>query len=237
MVFAHIEELKRQYTDKYVVVDGSRPELARFREATGLIKTINMSGRALVAFDHREDTGWYDIELDFLKVVDKPLPKPEKKEEKPAKTAPTAGAATKAAPASKPAAPPKPKAEVAASAPAAPAAGKKMSTADIIAAARAKAASGAATAAANPAAEKPAPASPSDAAKPAAKKSTAEILAAARTKIASEPPAAESAKEPSGAQESVVAAPVTAEKKATSGGPLPTTTAERVAWCRTHDAK
>ena len=119
MVFDHIEKLKRQYTDKYVVVDGSRPELARFRETTGLIKTINMSGRALVEFDHREDIGWYDIELDFLKVVDKPLPKPEKKEEKPAKTAPAAGAATKAAPASKPAVPPKPKAEVAATAPAA----------------------------------------------------------------------------------------------------------------------
>ncbi len=47
MAFEHIEKLKRDYTDKYVVVDASRPELARFRDATGLVKTVNMSGRCL----------------------------------------------------------------------------------------------------------------------------------------------------------------------------------------------
>ena len=39
MVFEHIEKLKRQYTDKYVVVDATRPELARFRDTTGVVKT------------------------------------------------------------------------------------------------------------------------------------------------------------------------------------------------------
>ncbi len=106
MVFDHIEKLKRQYTDKYVLVDASRPELARFKDVAGLVKTVNMSGRALVEFDQYANTGWYDIELDFLRVVDKPPPKPEAKEEKPAKASP---------PASKPATPPKPKSEVAAS--------------------------------------------------------------------------------------------------------------------------
>src|SRR5581483_1312522 len=70
MVFDHIESLKQQYTDKYVVVDQSRPELARFHGLAGQIKTVNMSGRALVEFDAYNNIGWYDIELDFLKVVD-----------------------------------------------------------------------------------------------------------------------------------------------------------------------
>jgi hypothetical protein len=234
MVFEHIEKLKRQYTDKYVVVDASRPELARFRDATGVVKTVNMNGRALVEFDAHDNIGWYDIELDFLKFIDKPLPKPEKKEEKPAKTATAAGAATKAAPASKPAAAPKPKAEVPATASPAAAPPGKMSTADIIAAARAKAGAGAAPAA-KPTSEKPAT---PPAAEPAGKMSTAEILASARTKIA---PESSSAPEASTAPEPVVTAPpaatVAVAKKPSAGGDLPTTTAEKIAWCRQHDAK
>ncbi len=257
MVFEHIEKLKRQYTDKYVVVDAARPELARFRDATGVVKTINMNGRALVEFDLYDNIGWYDIELDFLKCVDKPLPKAEKKEEQPAKTAPTAGPATKAVPASKPGVPPKPKAEVAATAepvaqgtkPATPAAGKKLSTADILAAARAKAGSTGGAATEKPTAEKPAQkpaaAPAATAAKPAGKLSTADILAAARATAA--PPAAtapattEESLEPA---EEVAQAPAEvpidappAARKPAAGGPLPATTADKIAWCRTHDAK
>ena len=77
MVFENIEQLKQQYTDKYVVVDESRPELLRFKGQTGVVRTVNMSGRALVEFDAFKNIGWYDIELDFLKVIDKPLPTPE----------------------------------------------------------------------------------------------------------------------------------------------------------------
>src|SRR5690242_20053416 len=89
MVFEHIEKLKRAFTDKYVVVDATRPELARFGKATGLVKTVNMNGRALVEFDQFDNTGWYDIELEFLKVVPKPEPKaPEAKKEPAAKAAP-----------------------------------------------------------------------------------------------------------------------------------------------------
>jgi hypothetical protein len=103
MVFDQIESLKQQYTDKYVVVDASRPELSRFRGLAGQIKTINMSGRALVEFDAYNNIGWYDIHLDFLKVVDKPPPKPAEEHAKPAKAATPA----------KPAAAAKPKAEAA----------------------------------------------------------------------------------------------------------------------------
>lgn len=181
-MFDQIEKLKREFTDKYVVVDERLPELHRFKGKTGLIKTVNMSGKALVSFDGDNNIAWYDIGLDFLKIVPKPEPKAE--EEKPAK---------KAAPAAKPAeakeaAAPKPAA-------AAPAAGeKKMSVAEMLRAAKA---GGAAPAAAAPAAPKPAPVpvaepepvvAPVAEAKPAApaaekkKLTTAEILAALKKK-------------------------------------------------------
>ncbi len=92
MVFEHIEKLQRQYTDKYVAVEDSRPELKRFKGQTGVVRTVNMSGRALVEFDANNNTGWIDIDIDYLKVVDKPAPKEVKK--KPA-------AKKKAAPAAK----------------------------------------------------------------------------------------------------------------------------------------
>ena len=112
MVFEQIERLKQEYTDKYVVIASDRPELQRFQGLTGIVKTVNMNGRALVQFDARENIGWYDIELDFLKVVEEPLATPpsERREVKPA---------AKAAPA-------KPS----------PAPAKGASVADILAAAR-----------------------------------------------------------------------------------------------------
>jgi hypothetical protein len=71
-MFEAIERLKQEYTDKHVVVIGDRPELARFVGYTGQIKTVNMNGRALVQFDAWSNTGWYDIALDFLRVVPDP---------------------------------------------------------------------------------------------------------------------------------------------------------------------
>ena len=169
MVFEKIEQLKTQFTDKYVVVDEGRPELRRFGGMTGMVKTVNMSGRALVQFDADNNIGWYDIDLGYLKVVDAPPPKVEAKEAK--KAAPKAeGPAT-------PAAHEKPVGEKPAAAKAAaakPAAGGK-SVADILAAARGAKPAG--TTEASKAEAKPAPASGD---KP--KQSTAEILAAARSK-------------------------------------------------------
>ncbi len=188
-----IEELKRQYTDKYVVVDESRPELRRFRGMTGTIKTVNMNGRALVEFDSHNNIGWYDIELDLLKVIDKPLPKPEPSE-RGAKT--TKGEGAKPAPAAKSAAAKSPTAKAPATGvPAAkagptvsPAAAPKMSVAEMLAAARAKPGSTLPpAAAANP------PAAAAPVAKAESKKlSTKDILAAARVvgKSADAPPTA-----------------------------------------------
>lgn len=97
--FEQAELLKKQYTDKFVVVKSGVPELRRFDGLTGVVKTVNMSGRALVLFDGPADIGWYDIDPAFLTVVDAPAPK-KKAEEKPAKESPAA----KSAPAAKPAA-------------------------------------------------------------------------------------------------------------------------------------
>jgi hypothetical protein len=69
------EKLKDELTDKYVVVMDGVPELRRFVGRTGMVKTVNMSGRALVQFDAPADISWYDIDPSYLTVVDAPLPK------------------------------------------------------------------------------------------------------------------------------------------------------------------
>ena len=96
--FEQAELLKKQYTDKYVVVKPGVAELRRFDGLTGVVKTVNMSCRALVLFDGPADIAWYDIDPAFLMLVDAPSPK-KKAEEKPAKESPAA----KTAPAAKPA--------------------------------------------------------------------------------------------------------------------------------------
>ena len=167
-MFDVIERLKSEWTDKYVVVSSPAPELARFSRTTGIVRTVNMNGRCLVEFDQFNNTGWYDIDPACLKIVPKPEPKPAESKE------PKAAPAAKAPAAAKPAGAEKPAAK--------PAAAGKPSTADILAAARAKAAGGAA---------------PAAAAKPAAaeKPSTADILAAARAKggVAAAKPAGDEA--------------------------------------------
>ena len=199
-MFDVIERLKAEWTDRYVVVDSPAPELARFARTTGLVKTVNMNGRCLVEFDQFNNVGWYDIDPAALKIVPKPLPKPAEPKEKTAK--PAAKETAKPA-AAKPAA----------------AGAKKPSTADILAAARAK---GGAAPAAKPAA--------------GGKLSTAEILARARGAAAPAAPAAEPvAAEEAPAEQS--AAPVPSKPAKAAPGSLPTTTAEKIAWCRQHDAK
>lgn len=208
-MFDVIEQLKSEWTDRYVVVDAAVPELARFGEATGFVRTVNMNGRCLVEFDQFNNVAWYDIDPSYLTIVPKPEPKPAA--EKPAKASP------------------KPAAKKAAGA-AAPTAAKagKPSTADILAAARAKKA-GAAPAAAKPTGGKP---------------STADILAMARGKAkAAAPEAAPPATEPVAAPEPPPAPEPAAEPAEpvaavpAAAGPTPTTTAEKIAWCRAHDGK
>lgn len=77
MSIEQAEQLKRELTDKWVVVADQIPELRRFASLTGKVKTVNMNCRALVEFDGPEDISWYDIDPQFLTVVDEPRPKKE----------------------------------------------------------------------------------------------------------------------------------------------------------------
>ncbi len=239
-----IEELKNKYTDKYVVVDQGRPELARFRDTYGTVKTVNMSGRALVEFaDYHLNIGWYDIDPAFLKLIDQPLP--PKPKESPAK----------APPAKKPAGEP---ASAGGEKPvrlsAKPAAGKQ-STADILAALRGGATAKPASRPVSAGGSKPVkPAPPKPAAVPAAKvdrskMSVADMLAAARgAKAAGLAPAAPAPAQPQAEPEPAeVAAAEEPVAKDTGPASKPVSTEkvdkksmtidQMVAWCRARDTK
>lgn len=95
MSIATAERLKKELTDKYVVVAQGVPELKRFAGLTGTVKTVNMNGRALVEFDGPADIGWYDISPDFLTVVDAPVKKEKPAAEKAEKPAAAGGAKKK----------------------------------------------------------------------------------------------------------------------------------------------
>jgi len=242
-MFDQIEKLKTDYTDKYVVVDATIAELARFEGYVGQIKTINMSGRALVQFDAWNNIGWYDIDVGCLTVVPKPEAGAEAKKHDDKKQAPRAAtkpdAKTTGEGGGKKLSPLEMARQQGAAKPAGAAAGAKQSTADILAAARANKAGGAAPAAAPKAEAKAAPA-----AKPAGgKMSTADILAAARANKEGgtvTAPAASAA--PAEAEPVVEAAAPAAKPAAKAGGAtgLPAgrraTVPEILAWCREHDA-
>ncbi len=218
VMFDQIEKLKREYTDKYVVVDAQRPELARFAGHTGQVKTVNMSGRALVEFDVWNNIGWYDIDVSFLTVVPKPDPAAAKPE--PAKPAAKPAAAKPAAGEKKASAAELARAQGAAK-PAAAAGTKKTSTADILAAARAAKAGGAAPAGS---------AAPATTAKPAPKP------AATAAPSPAEPAVADPASVPHVTHEvGTETSAASPASRTAAGGPLPTTTAEKIAWCRQHD--
>jgi hypothetical protein len=225
MSFEQIEQMKRDYTDKYVLVDAMRPELARFRNVVGRGKTVNMSGRALVEFDdYHLNIGWYDIDPEFLKFMDEPPAKVEAK---------------KAAPAAKQ------KATVKGAAPAAK--GGRPSVADMLAAARGGGA-------AKPAGDAPAKAKAAGAtaaAKPAAgkvdrsKMSVADMLAAARAggatgsggAAAPNAPAEEPAATSKPATKPKVAAAVATANSGEKVDKSKMSIDEMVAWCRAHDTK
>ncbi len=236
MVFEHIVKLQQEYTDKFVVVQQNVPELARFKGMTGTVRTVNMNGRALVEFDGNLNIGWFDIDLDYLKVIDAPLPKEDPKAK--AKASPKAPAKQKKDAPTKPAGTAKPAAAAKGSvadilaaargekgggsaAPAKPAGGAKMSVAEMLAAARSEKSGG--NQPAEPAAAAKVAAKP--AAKDARKMSVEEMLAAARGEksgaaatspaAASESPAADDAP----AKESVRGAIESARRRATSAPP------------------
>ena len=90
MDMQRIANLRLEYSDRYVVVEGDRPELARFRGKVGRVRTINCNGRAVVQFEGA-DRSWYDLDLDYLKIVDAPKTPGEAK---PAGTAASTGRAS-----------------------------------------------------------------------------------------------------------------------------------------------
>lgn len=212
MLFSEsVETLKTQYTDKYVRVNAALPELARFQDAVGQVKTVNMNGRALVEFmDYHLNTGWFDIDPSCLTVVEKPAPKeatekvakPQAAEAKPAAAKPQAMADAGA---------------------------KKLSPLEM---ARMQGAGGKAAGAA---AAKPA----SDAAAPA-KKSTADILAAARGKTAvpaTPAPKAPPAAPPAPTPEAVVPAPAASAGGVVKVDRSSMSVADMIAYCRATDGK
>jgi hypothetical protein len=52
------EQLKKEWTDQYVLVKPERPELKRFEGVVGRVITVNWNRKALIDF---QDGGWYDI--------------------------------------------------------------------------------------------------------------------------------------------------------------------------------
>ena len=67
--FAPLEELKRLWTDQFVMVKPERQELKRFANIVGRVVTVNYNGKAVIDF---QDGGWYDITAseEFLSKLD-----------------------------------------------------------------------------------------------------------------------------------------------------------------------
>jgi hypothetical protein len=63
------EDLKREWTDKFVEVNADRPELKRFAGIVGRVVTVNHNRKAVVDF---QDGGWYDItaSTEYLRILD-----------------------------------------------------------------------------------------------------------------------------------------------------------------------
>ena len=52
------QDLVQEWTDQFVKINGSRPELERFSGLVGRVVTVNWNNKAVVDF---ADGGWYDI--------------------------------------------------------------------------------------------------------------------------------------------------------------------------------
>ena len=214
-MFDVIERLKAEWTDKYVVIDSPAPELSRFAKTTGTVRAVNMNGRCLVEFDQFNNIGWYDIDPSHLKIVTEPLPKPEKPTK--AKAAPTAKTSS-------------PKAD----------SSQKKSASDILAAAK----SGGSKPTGKLSAADMLAAARDGTSKPAGKPSVADILAVARK--GQTPPTPETIdptpEESPPPEETIVSEEALKQNDSpqveeSPAGDLPTTTADKLAWCRQHDTQ
>ena len=214
-MFDVIERLKAEWTDKYVVIDSPAPELSRFAKTTGTVRTVNMNGRCLVEFDQFNNIAWYDIDPSHLKVVTEPLPKPEKQAK--AKAVPAARASTSKVDSS-----------------------QKKSASDILAATK----GGGSKPTGKLSAADMLAAARNGTSKPAGKPSVADILAVARK--GQTPPTPETAnptqEESPPPEETIVSEEAPKQNESSqveesATGDLPTTTADKIAWCRQHDAQ
>lgn len=70
MSIQRAEDLKREWTDKFVTVQKRVPELRRFEGLVGQVKTVNMNCRLLVEFDTPADISWYDIDPGFVTTLE-----------------------------------------------------------------------------------------------------------------------------------------------------------------------
>ena len=70
------EEIKREWTDQYVLVRPDRPEVKRFEGILGRVVTVNFNNKAVIDF---QDGGWYDITAssEYLTKVDPAEAKPK----------------------------------------------------------------------------------------------------------------------------------------------------------------
>lgn len=87
MSIERAEQLKKELTDQWVRVVSDEPELKRFANSVGQVRTVNMNCRALVEFFGDKDESWYDIAPETLEITDKPDPKPVSKVRKAPKSA------------------------------------------------------------------------------------------------------------------------------------------------------
>jgi hypothetical protein len=67
--FQFVDDLQREWTGQYVLVNADYAELKRFAGIVGRIVTVNFNGKAIIDF---QDGGWYDITASdvFLKKIE-----------------------------------------------------------------------------------------------------------------------------------------------------------------------
>lgn len=70
MSIQRAEELKREWTDRHVRTRKGIPELQRFDGLVGQVRTVNMNCRLLIEFDTPADISWYDIDPQFVTLVE-----------------------------------------------------------------------------------------------------------------------------------------------------------------------
>lgn len=70
MDFERLQTLRLEYVNRQVTVEADRPELLRFKGKIGRVQAVNCNGKALVQFEGGADRAWYDIDLDYLSVVE-----------------------------------------------------------------------------------------------------------------------------------------------------------------------